>query len=74
MLGGWRDDKTLGRAGLTAAGLLMFGRWPALPDAFPLYFVDYQEQSGKLIRPPVGWTGWCPMVRGRATCTTSSGA
>lgn len=58
MLGGWREDKTLGRAGLTAAGLLMFGRWPALPDAFPLYFVDYQEQSGKPDSP----TRWLDRV------------
>jgi predicted HTH transcriptional regulator len=46
MLGGWRQDRASGEAGLTAAGLLMFGRWPALPEAFPLYFVDYQERSG----------------------------
>jgi predicted HTH transcriptional regulator len=46
MLGGWREDRASGQAGLTAAGLLMFGRWPAIPEAFPLYFVDYQEQTG----------------------------
>lgn len=46
MLGGWREDRTSGQAGLTAAGLLMFGRWPAIPEAFPLYFVDFQEQTG----------------------------
>ena len=45
-LGGWREDRASGQAGLTAAGLLMFGRWPAIPEAFPLYFVDYQEQTG----------------------------
>ena len=46
MLGAWRQDRATGETGLTAAGLLMFGRWPALPEAFPLYFVDYQERSG----------------------------
>ncbi|MCE1180858.1 MAG: winged helix-turn-helix transcriptional regulator [Rhodocyclales bacterium] len=45
MLGAWREDRASGEAGLTAAGLLMFGRWPAIPEAFPLYFVDYQEHS-----------------------------
>ncbi len=45
MLGGWREDRASGESGLTAAGLLMFGRWPAIPEAFPLYFVDYQERS-----------------------------
>lgn len=45
-VGGWREDRASGLAGLTAAGLLMFGRWPAIPEAFPLYFVDYQEQTG----------------------------
>lgn len=39
MLGGWREDRAAGEAGLTAAGLLMFGCWPAIPEAFPLYFV-----------------------------------
>ena len=46
MLGAWREDRASGEVGLTAAGLLMFGRWPAIPEAFPLYFVDYQEHSG----------------------------
>jgi len=46
MVGGWREDRASGQAGLTAAGLLMFGRWPAIPEAFPLYFVDFQEQTG----------------------------
>ncbi|MFG6439798.1 RNA-binding domain-containing protein [Roseateles sp. LKC17W] len=44
MIGGWREDRATGTSGLTAAGLLMFGRWPALPEVFPLYFVDYQER------------------------------
>ena len=45
MIGGWREDRATGEAGLTAAGLLMFGRWPSIPEAFPLYFVDYQEHG-----------------------------
>ena len=45
--------------------------WPlarVARDAFPLYFVDYQEQSGKP-DSPTRWLdrGGCPMVRGRAT-------
>jgi ATP-dependent DNA helicase RecG len=58
MLGGWREDRALGQAGLTAAGLLMFGHWPALPEAFPLYFVDYQEHSGE----PDSLTRWLDRV------------
>ena len=45
MIGGWREDRASGEAGLTVAGLLMFGQWPAIPEAFPLYFLDYQERS-----------------------------
>jgi len=30
--------------GLTLAGLLMFGQWPAISEACPNYFLDYQEQ------------------------------
>ncbi len=45
MIGGWREDRASGEAGLTVADLLMFGQWPAIPEAFPLYFLDYQERS-----------------------------
>jgi predicted HTH transcriptional regulator len=44
VVGGWRDDRVTGESGLTAAGLLMFGQWQAITDAFPLYFLDYQEK------------------------------
>lgn len=44
MLGGWREDRTTGESGLTVAGLLMFGRWPSIAEALPMYFVDYQER------------------------------
>ena len=58
MLGGWAEDRSSDSAGLTAAGLLMFGRWPAIPEAFPLYFVDYQERSGD----PDSQTRWLDRV------------
>ena len=58
MIGGWREDRGTGAAGLTAAGLLMFGRWPALPEAFPLYFVDYQERPAD----PGSETRWLDRV------------
>src|SRR5690606_18712182 len=45
LLGGWRADRDSGEQGLTLAGLLMFGQWPAISEAAPLYFLDYQEQS-----------------------------
>lgn len=44
MLGGWRQDRSTGESGMTVAGLLMFGNWPAISEALPLYFVDYQER------------------------------
>jgi predicted HTH transcriptional regulator len=44
LLGAWRDDRNTGESGLTLAGVLMFGQWPAIMECAPLYFVDYQEQ------------------------------
>lgn len=44
MLGGWRQDRVMGENGLTVAGLLMFGSWPSMAEALPMYFVDYQER------------------------------
>src|SRR5690606_30699497 len=58
MLGAWREDRTSGEAGLTAAGLLMFGRWPSIPEAFPLYFLDYQERTAEPDSP----TRWLDRV------------
>lgn len=43
-IGGWRRDRESDDEGLTLAGLLMFGRWEAIQDAVPHYFVDYQER------------------------------
>jgi predicted HTH transcriptional regulator len=43
-VGGWRRDRESGVYGLTLAGLLMFGRWSAIQEAVPHYFVDYQER------------------------------
>ena len=43
-LRGWRRDRQSGEAGLTLAGLLMFGRWSSIQEGAPHYFVDYQER------------------------------
>ena len=43
-LRGWRRDRATGAEGLTLAGLLMFGRWSAIQEAMPHYFLDYQER------------------------------
>ncbi len=43
-IGGWRTDRESGIAGLTVAGLLMFGDGEAIRDEFPNYFLDYQER------------------------------
>ena len=58
MLGAWREDRVSGQAGLTAAGLLMFGRWPSIPEAFPLYFLDFQERTAEPDSP----TRWLDRV------------
>ncbi len=42
-LGGWRTDRQTGNAGLTLAGLLMFGKHEAIHEVVPNYFVDYRE-------------------------------
>ncbi|MGE4124214.1 MAG: helix-turn-helix domain-containing protein [Pusillimonas sp.] len=43
-LRGWRRDRQTGEEGLTIAGLLMFGKWDAIQEAMPHYFLDYQER------------------------------
>lgn len=64
-LRGWRRDRATGEHGLTLAGLLMFGRWEAIQEAVPHYFVDYQERPeaktelrwiDRLV-PDGSWTG-----------------
>ena len=46
-LGGWRRERSGDEEGLTLAGLLMLGRWPAIHEAAPYYFVDYQERPSE---------------------------
>ncbi|WP_227369459.1 ATP-binding protein [Halomonas sp. M20] len=45
-LGGWRKDRQTGQAGLTLAGLLMFGKTEAIQDhaALPGFHLDYRER------------------------------
>lgn len=43
-IGGYRRDRESGKEGLTLAGLLMFGKWEAIQEAVPYYFLDYQER------------------------------
>lgn len=44
MIGGWRINRETGEAGLTVAGLLMFGTHPVIQEKFPYYILDYQER------------------------------
>ncbi len=55
-LGGWRRDRISGREGLTAAGLLMFGREQAIrdPAGIPGFQLDYRERYSD--DPAVRWT------------------
>ena len=43
-IGGWTKDRESGESGLTRAGLLMFGTYRPIREAFPNYMVDYQER------------------------------
>lgn len=43
-LGGWRRDRETEQAGLTLAGLLMFGEMVAIQEELPHYMLDYQER------------------------------
>lgn len=64
-LGGWGLDRESGREGLTAAGLLMLGTSKTITEAFPYYFVDYQEREAKAetiewidrVIPDGSWSG-----------------
>ncbi|MEQ1439038.1 ATP-binding protein [Fontimonas sp. SYSU GA230001] len=55
-LGGWRQDRSSGREGLTLAGLLMFGRESAIrdPAAVSGFHLDYRERYSD--DPAVRWT------------------
>ena len=44
LIGGWRKDRETGECGLTLAGLLMFGQFPAIQEELPNYMLDYQER------------------------------
>lgn len=50
-LGAWRRDRSTHEEGLTLAGILMFGRLPAILDAVPNYIVDYQERPEPKAEP-----------------------
>lgn len=43
-IGGWRKDREGGSAGITVAGLLMFGETASIQEEFPNYMLDYQER------------------------------
>ncbi|MFM2448875.1 MAG: hypothetical protein RIS44_1325 [Pseudomonadota bacterium] len=43
-IGGWRQDRETGDAGLTLAGLLMFGQMHVIQEVLPNYMLDYQER------------------------------
>ncbi len=43
-IGAWRKNRETGEAGLTVAGLLMFGTHPVIQEVFPYYMLDYQER------------------------------
>jgi predicted HTH transcriptional regulator len=44
-IGAFGADRESGKEGLTAGGLLMFGKMVSIKDAFPNYMLDYQERT-----------------------------
>ncbi len=64
-VGALGHDREQEKPGLTAAGLLMFGRYETIRDRFPYYFLDYQERlvgTGAIewsdrIFPDGAWSG-----------------
>ncbi len=44
-IGAWRKNRETDEAGLTLAGLLMFGTHPIIQEVLPFYMLDYQERS-----------------------------
>jgi ATP-dependent DNA helicase RecG len=50
-IGGWRRDRESGDVGLTRAGLLMFGQFHTIREAFPNYMLDYQERPEARAEP-----------------------
>lgn len=60
-LGGWRKDRNTGEEGLTAGGLLMFGKDEAIcdPAALPQYHIDYRERlSSGTMKPSFTKQSW----------------
>lgn len=55
-LGGWRRDRSKKAEGLTAAGLLMFGKDEAIrdPSALPQFHLDFREKFSD--DPAIRWT------------------
>ena len=49
-LGAYDKDRKIGREGITAAGLLMFGEDRAITDEFHKYFLDYREKLSEEVR------------------------
>jgi ATP-dependent DNA helicase RecG len=64
-IGAWGRDRESGNSGLTRAGLLMFGQYRPISEAFPNYLVDYQERPEAItearwidrIVPDGSWSG-----------------
>ncbi len=48
--GAWRLDRHTKKEGLTAAGLLMFGKSLAIAESFPDFHLDYQEITDPTLR------------------------
>lgn len=44
-IGALRKDRNSGSVGVTAGGLLMFGRYETIIEVFPHFMVDYQERA-----------------------------
>lgn len=45
LVGGWRQNREAREEGVTAAGMLMFGKLAEIQERFPHFMLDYQERA-----------------------------
>ena len=66
LVGGWRQNREAREEGVTAAGMLMFGKLAEIQEHFPHFMLDYQERAEA--KSEARWVDRVTLtVRGRGT-------